>query len=164
MSILTGTVLREAIEPALKLLPANMDTPAARVMLLAIGLQESGLTARAQIVNGGARGPARGLWQFENGGGVRGVLEDKSTTELARKVCSALGVPATRFDVWGTLEHSDVLAAAFARLFLWTDRGPLPAVGDQQAGWDCYLRTWRPGKPHPDRWPGNYAAALAAVR
>ncbi|CAB3905984.1 hypothetical protein LMG3328_04544 [Achromobacter ruhlandii] len=34
-------VVERAIEPALVLLPARMDTPAVRVMLLAIGLQES---------------------------------------------------------------------------------------------------------------------------
>ncbi len=35
----------------------------------------------------------------------------------------------------------------FARLLLWTDAKPLPAIGDEQGAWDYYLRNWRPGKP-----------------
>src|SRR5699024_10369063 len=56
------------LDPALSLLPAVMDTHQARVMLLAIALQESDLAYREQI-----GGPAHGLWMFERGGGVKGV-------------------------------------------------------------------------------------------
>ncbi|OMG90710.1 hypothetical protein [Achromobacter xylosoxidans] len=48
------TIVTDAINPTLALLPAAMDTPAARVMLLAIGLQESRFVRRRQI-----GGPAR---------------------------------------------------------------------------------------------------------
>ncbi len=48
--------LASAVVPALSLLPGKMDTPEARVMLLAIGLQESHLTFRRQRPTGPARG------------------------------------------------------------------------------------------------------------
>lgn len=56
----------DILDPALKLLP-SMDSVRARMMLLAIGLQESRFEHRRQLGNG----PARGFWQFESGGGVR---------------------------------------------------------------------------------------------
>ena len=54
---------------AMHLLPYRMYTESARVQMLAIGLQESGLTERVQRGNG----PARGLWQFERGDKQRSV-------------------------------------------------------------------------------------------
>lgn len=65
--------------------------------------------------------------------------------------------------VHAALEHDDVLAAAFARLLLWTDPFRLPTKSDAAGGWDLYLRTWRPGKPHPARWPARYAAAVREI-
>lgn len=141
-----------AVGPGLKLLPVGMDTPQARIMLLAIGLQESGLTQRVQMGDG----PARGLWQFERGG-VRGVLEHPSTINLAAWACRARKVAPTAQAVWGALESDDVLAAAFARLLLWCD--PMRLPDNVQGGWGLYLRTWRPGKPHPDRWSQCWARA-----
>ena len=110
-------------------------------MLLAIGLQESRFVHRRQI-----GGPARGFWQFEQGGGVRGVLAHPASAALARQVCQVRGVPPTAPSVYSRLELDDVLAAAFARLLL--DRSGAPArTGDADAAWALYLRTWRPGKP-----------------
>lgn len=152
------TISETAISPALALLPERMDTPQARVMLLAIGLQESRFVHRRQI-----GGPARGFWQFEQGGGVRGVLAHTSTRDHAIAVCDEREVAATARDVYNMLEHDDVLAAAFARLLLWTDPARLPRIGDADAALALYLRTWRPGKPHPASWLGLYAQAVAAV-
>ena len=59
------------------------------------------------------------------------------------------------------LAKDDILAAGFARLLLWSDPQPLPAIGDQQAAWQLYLRTWRPGKPRATAWPLNYQQALS---
>lgn len=151
-------IIKTGIDPALALLPAKMDTPAARVMLLAIGLQESRFVHRRQIA-----GPARGFWQFEKGGGVRGVLTHASTGEYAQAVCKARGVPATADAVYEALDKDDVLAAAFARLLLWSDPKAMPALGDADASWALYLRTWRPGKPHPQTWPDLYRQAVAEV-
>jgi len=149
-------VPHKAIDDALDLLSPRMDSPEARVLLRAIGFQESGFKSRRQYGNG----PARGYWQFEAGGGVIGVLSHHSTATRARIVCSLRGVMPIVPDVHAALEFDDVLAAAFARLLLWTDRAPLPALGDQAGAWEYYLRTWRPGKPHADRWADNYARAI----
>lgn len=161
---LLARVTHDAIEPALNMLPA-MDSDAARVLLLAIGLQESGLCERCQIVNGGGKGPARGLWQFERGGGVLGVLQHPATRKYATRVCDARGVNPDSSAVWARLETDDILAAVFARLLLFSDPMPLPAATDVQGSWRLYaLRTWRPGKPHPDRWVKNHERALAFVK
>lgn len=155
-------VTRSAIDPALRLLPAQMDSAQARVALLAFGLQESGFKFRFQKVAGRpyVKGPAMGFWQMERGGGVLGVLTHKATAQFAKELCFASTVQADSTAVWAAIENDDVLAAGFARLLLWSDPLRLPAVGDERACWDLYLRTWRPGKPRPDDWPGNYHLAL----
>jgi hypothetical protein len=126
---------------------------------LAIGLQESRFTHRQQI-----GGPARGFWQFEKGGGVSGVLRHHSTSEYARAVCSDRGVLADESAVYARLDQDDVLAAAFARLLLWTDPKSMPALGEVDRAWDLYARTWRPGKPHRQTWDALYHRAMEAVR
>ena len=55
------------------------------------------------------------------------------------------------------------VAAGFARLLLWTDPRPLPAIGDVKAAWQYYLRNWRPGKPHEKTWAPLYAEAMEEV-
>lgn len=159
----TSSVLRvitdSAINPALALLPPGMDSVKARVMLLAIGLQESRFEHRRQI-----GGPARGFWQFERGGGVVGVLSHASSKAHALRICEARGVKPIAADVYEALDDDDVLAAAFARLLLWTDPKALPDVGAAAAAWALYLRTWRPGKPHPRTWNDLYAKAVSEVQ
>jgi len=145
--------IKDAIEPAAKLLP-SMDSPKARMMLLAIGLQESRFEYRRQI-----GGPARGFWQFESGGGVRGVLQHKASIYDAVKVCHQRGVGGSTKEVYERLEHDDILACCFARLLLLTDPKSLPMVGDVDGSWAYYLRNWRPGKPHPETWPDMYLQA-----
>ena len=146
---------KDAVNESYKLLPMKMDSHFARVNQAAIGQQESGYLVRRQYGNG----PARGYWQFEEGGGVKGVMEHKSTAELARSVCHARGVPFVRRAVWEALETDDVLAAAFCRLLMWTDSGKLPTT--EADGWAMYARTWRPGRPHPDKWPASWKFGLS---
>lgn len=146
---------KDAVNESYKLLPMKMDSHFARVNQAAIGKQESGYLVRRQYGNG----PARGYWQFEEGGGVKGVMEHKSTAELSRSVCHARGVPFVRRTVWEALETDDVLAAAFCRLLMWTDSGKLPTT--EAEGWAMYARTWRPGRPHPDKWPASWKFGLS---
>lgn len=148
----------QAIEPAYLMLPARMESDQATLILLAIGLQESMLEHRRQI-----GGPARGLWQFERGGGVAGVLRHPVSRSAALNVCDARRVAPVPEQVYQRLEFDDVLSAAFARLLLFTDPAPLPAVGECAKAWDYYLRTWRPGKPHRHTWDGLYAQAMDAM-
>ncbi|SDH49751.1 hypothetical protein [Pseudomonas panipatensis] len=152
-------VRRSVLEPALSLLPAKMSSPAAIAMILGIGLQESGFTYRRQMGNG----PARGFWQMERGGGVHGVLTHSASTKLACSICAQRGVEPTEQAVWGAIEQDDILAAAFARLLLWTDVQALPVLGDTAGGWSLYSRVWRPGKPRPTEWPANYLKAMGAA-
>lgn len=158
-----------AIDAAFRLLPAKMDSAKARVQMFAIGYQESEFEHRFQVLNDPTKkGPARGFWQFEEGGGVVGVMTHPASKDIARNLCMARGVFFTRHEVWQRLETDDVLAAAFARLLLFTDSRPLPSLPDAinphnpqlSDSWKYYERNWRPGKPHPLKWPANYAKAL----
>lgn len=151
-------VLKSAVGPALALLPLKMDTPAARVMLLAIGLQESGFRARQQANNG----PAHGFWQFELGG-VRGALGHPSVKDISAAFCAACHVAYAPIPVYADLVINDILAAGMARLLLYTDALALPAMTDVRGGWEYYYRNWRPGKPRPSDWDANHSAAYAAV-
>ena len=152
-------VIATAINPALALLPAKMDTPAARVMLLATGLQESRFEHRRQMGNG----PARSFWQMERGGGVVGVMTHAASKDLMQSLCVTRGVAFKALDIWNAIEFDDVLAAGAARLLYWTDSGKLPATTDTAAAWALYLRTWRPGRPHPQTWPAYHRTARSAL-
>jgi hypothetical protein len=152
---------KAAIEAAFQLLPAKMDSPQARVILAAIGYQESGYTTRIQYNNG----PARSYWQFENGrlAGINGVLSHHATSTLAKRVCDALGVAPERMAVWKAMETDDVIGAAFARLLMYTD--PMPLPDNQADAWDMYAnRLWRPGRPHPEKWPASWAFGLERAK
>lgn len=166
-------VTERGIDPALKLLPCKLDSPEARVMLLAIGLQESDFRDRRQLVTvrrDGKRvtvpeGPAKSFWQGEASGGmVHYVPLHEATKDLAAYVCQVRHVPLNDIAVWNAIENDDVLAAALARLLLYSDPYPLPALGRRGAAWDYYKRTWRPGKPKPEKWPLCYERALEFVQ
>lgn len=127
------------IRPALTLLPPAMDSPEASVMLLTIALHESLLIHRRQV-----NGPARGFWQFERNG-VRGVLTHWTAKPHAEQVCATLNYRPDLDVVYGAIEHNDILAAAVARLLLYTDPLRLPHVSDAVMALEYYVRVWRPG-------------------
>lgn len=171
----------QAVDTALRQLPNRMDSLAARAMLFAIGLQESEFRARRQIINRGGRlvaeGPAKSFWQGEKTGGMcAGILGHSATRDLARALCTQHGIPATAVALWDAIEHNDVLAAACARLLLFTDPAPLPRLEERQAeevAFGYYLRAWRPGawdRGNADqrralrtKWSASWAGALKAV-
>jgi hypothetical protein len=157
--ILLASIVHEAINPALALLPPRMDTAEARIQLLATGLQESRFMYRRQKY----QGPAMGFWQFERGGGVKGVLTHKASKALAIELCKVRDVEPLATPVWEALERDDVLAAGFARLLLFTDPQALPAIGNAAGAWEYYLRNWRPGKPHRQTWDEFYRQAKEQV-
>lgn len=144
-----------AIEAAFALLPAKMDTRQARIILAAIGYQESdGYAVRRQYGNG----PAAGYWQFERGG-IKGVMKHAASSRLAMSVCEARGVQFVTEKIWEAFQRDDVLAAAFARLLMYTDPLELPTT--KEAAWEMYAkRLWRPGKPHPEKWTESWAFGL----
>jgi hypothetical protein len=153
---------RKAIREALLLLPVEMSTPEAVVIMLAIGLQESRLIHRRQLVGNPPKpiGPAKGLWQFERLGGCKGVVAHPASRYWMSRVCNARGIVFNATAIWNAIESDDTLAAAAARLLMFTDRPKLPPIGDEKAAWNMYLRTWRPGKPHRATWPGLYTQAV----
>lgn len=149
---------KAAIDKAFQLLPVGMDTPIARVILAAIGYQESGYQVRIQYGNG----PARSYWQFERGG-IKGVMLHKASARLAMEICEKRGVDFNSELIWKAMETDDVIGAAFARLLMYTDPFPLP--DNQAEAWDMYAkRLWRPGKPHPDKWPASWAFGLERAK
>jgi hypothetical protein len=145
------------IKPALSLLPAHMDKPAARALLLAIALQESGAAHRRQI-----GGPAKSYFQFERAG-VVGVLNHRASAAHAGDVCHLLDIEATVDAVHAAIEFSDLLASAFARLLLWTLPEPLPKSDETDLGWSQYVGAWRPGRPRPEDWPDNFARGWTII-
>lgn len=152
--------MKDLIEFALiRHLPERMFSEKAVVMLLAIGEQESKFMHRRQI-----GGPARGFWQFEQGGGVAGVLRHHATRDIAANVCADLQYKPDGREVYEALADNDILAACFARLLLWTLPDALPGIGDEEGAWNQYIESWRPGKPHPKQWGKSYARALEGMR
>lgn len=166
-------VVKNILTPMFVYFPASYDTPAVRLLLLTIGLQESRFTNRRQLINKVVEGkkvlvpegPAIGFWQFELGnavskGGVWGVLNHFRVGAIAKKFCQDLGVKPDPETVWRALENNDVLAAGFARLLLLSDAQAVPQVGNIDGAWKCYAeRTWRPGKPHRETWHDFYIQA-----
>lgn len=153
-------VITDILNPALALVPMKMDSPKARLLMLTIGQQESLFQYRRQKGDG----PARGFWQFEQGGSVKGVMNHPATTAIAHDVCAGMGIPWERPVVWAALERNDILAAVFARLNLWWAPGALPDLGDYEGAWKLYADvTWRPGKPHRETWNRYYDNARAAL-
>lgn len=157
------TFFPRIVEPTLQYMAASpsINIPlsvSARVVTMTIAGQESRWTYRRQI-----GGPARSFWQFEKGGGVSGVLNHPSTVLKAKAICGVLDIESDMTTVFEAMAWNDTLACAMARLLLWTDPAPLPAVGDKEGAWQYYLRTWRPGMPHPESWSGLYDQSLAAV-
>ena len=155
------TFLTQTLRPGLTWLasvagPVPPTSEEAQVLLLAIAGQESGWQNIAQ--EGG--GPGRGPWQFEPET-CRELMFNPASEAAHTKVCMALGIVPSR--AYGAILSEPNLAVAFARLDLWCDPHPLPALGDQDGAWEYYLRCWRPGIPRPDDWGANYHAALAAI-
>jgi hypothetical protein len=153
-----GHIHQHTLPAAMYLLPDRMNSPAACAMLLAIGLQESRFQHRVQI-----GGPARGLWQFEKNGGVRGVLEHHASRPWALNACAALLYKPDPYDVYSAIANNDTLAACFARLLLWTHPRALPSRGDHEGAWRYYLAQWRPGKPHRRTWDAFYDQAWSVI-
>ncbi len=98
---------------------------------------------------------------------VHGVRTHSATRTLAAALYTAHNVPATDAAIWNAIEHCDVLAAGLARLLLYSDPHPLPALGDAEGAWALYLRTWRPGaytRGTPSARSGLHAKFIASYR
>lgn len=157
-------LLNLAIVPALAELArcGIPDTVDARRFLLAIALQESGLAHRRQVLTGGVEsGPAASFWQFEQGGGCKGVLDHYLVAPTMRQLCVDFNVATTPAGLWEAMRYNDIVAAIAARLLIYTLPSSLPTTAD--AGWAQYIAAWRPGKPHPQTWAGAWSLATITV-
>lgn len=151
------------IEPALVLLPPRLTSYDARVLLLAVALQETHLVFRTQKTGRPYdKGPGRGLW-FQERPSVERVMTDRNAKDAAIELCKDRGVPYDCALVHAKLEYDDTLAAGFARLLFFVDPKPLPKLSETVEGWETYLRCWRPAKQRLDDWVLNHAAAREAV-
>lgn len=162
--------LRDAIDPACDalggILNRDMGGDPARSLVLAICLQESALEHRRQVGEGGKilATLARGMPQFERGGGVKGVMTHAATKDALAEICRRLVIPFDQASIHEAMAWNDLLAASMARLLLFSDPAAIPPVTDTKARWAMYERNWRPGKPRPDHWPQAHERALQAVR
>jgi hypothetical protein len=156
-----------AYDAAFRLIPERFDSLKAKQELLTIAKQESNWADRWQVIDRNrpnVKGPARGLLQFELGGAVKGVMTHRACRAYARQAVAAAGVAWNAREIWVALETHDDLALALGRVLLLSDPRPLPGIGDVKGAWDCYVRNWRPGKPHPKDWPENYEAAAELIK
>lgn len=166
--------LRADIESGLNLLPENLRTIDARVLLYATSTQENPTRSPRQIIRKDGKlqpvGPAGGDYQFEKTGGIRGLVNFKSPRlqGMLADVCKARGVAVNVDALFDAIQTDPILAAALARLLYFTDSAPLPKAGDEQNAWNTYLRTWRPGAYEWDpvglraKWSESYRAGMAA--
>lgn len=166
------TPIKASIDEAFLFLPPKMDTLSARIQVYATGFQESKFEHRWQVIDlkrPEVRGPARGFWQMERGGGCAGLVRHQASRDLMRSLCEARGVQFNAGAIWNAIEQDDVLAAGAARLLYFTDPVALPPPVDEQGAWDLYVRTWRPGavKRQPEelraKWATNHARVRAMV-
>lgn len=139
----------------------------ADVELLAIAQQESGCCNRFQRLASGYPGTARSLWQIETNTcsavlvrwpALRQCLSRIWIKEGDHVFAALLSDPLHPWLAW-----SDMAAFWTARGILALDPAPLPAIGDIQGAWDCYIKNWRPGKPRLNDWRASYEIALDAI-
>lgn len=159
------TLIRTAIIPAFEDLASLKipDTFEARRQVLAIAFQETRLLHRRQVTaSGHENGPAMSFWQFEKTGGCAEVFHNSSTRERMRRICTAYEVDDNAAALWHAMQYQDIVAAAAARLLLFTLPAKLPTT--EEEGWKQYIAAWRPGKPHPQVWAKNWLAAETAVK
>lgn len=158
-------LLNIAIRPALRELEAVgiPRSPEAERFLVAIALQESRAKYRKQLNDKGhPTGPANSYLQFERGGGVRGVLNHKSTAPKIKSILDSYDIGHTDQEVWEAMRYHDILAFCMGRLLIYTLPSKLPTTA--QSGWDQYISAWRPGKPHRGTWDDFWKQADEATR
>lgn len=150
------------------LFPPHFNTPAARALLLAIGLQESDFEHRQQLIGNhrnwweSIRGPATSFWQFEKIG-IQEVFRHPATRQHALRLIAKLGYPEDVNVIHSAIKHNDLLAVGIARLAIYRTPYALPKQHEYEEAWRQYLQVWRPGKPKPDRWQMRYATAWEIV-
>lgn len=151
-------VLGQIIVPAFSNLPSEMDSPEARLLVLATGAQETQYLTRQQD-----DGPARGLFQMQIND-IRDLMNNQMSGNHVWTLCGVLGVTYGSNAMFDALLTDDLFAAAMCRLNYWCIPRPLPAIGDVVGCYAYYELAQRPGKPSYSRWKQTaYPQALAAI-
>lgn len=151
--------VHQVVIPAtLSVLPPRMRNKESHALMLAVGLQESRFEYRFQV-----GGPAHGFWQFEAGGGWKGVMNHAATRDTARALLKIMSYGEPDVSDYKGIAHNDILACALARLLLFTHPKRLPVSGEHQYAWGYYVSLWRPGKPHRETWDTFYNVAWNMV-
>jgi hypothetical protein len=146
------------VAPTLRWLDYPYNFVEARILLLAIGLTESGFETRLQI-----SGPARGFWQFELYGGCEEFYSSLKLRKF-RDAALELGFVARPGATYGLIGNgADHLACLMARAILWLEPKPLPSIGDVDEAYRQYRARWRPGKPSKARFVRSYETAIEVV-
>jgi hypothetical protein len=162
MGQLLQQIQTRVLDPMFNQLLPHFDSPEARVMLLAIGLQESRSSPRGAstvMVLRAASGSSSAVAV------VVGVLTSAASRDYARRRLLKLRNVAPSADsVWRRLEFDDLLAAAICPPDALGQPASMPALGRGGEAWDYYKATWRPGRPRVRTWNGYYAQALEQVR
>jgi hypothetical protein len=151
--------LAAPLRPAAAFLAAATGIPcdgAVLCQILATDLYETGLTTHTQEPIGYAHG--YGQTQRPT---VQLLLDHATCGPALRSVCDARGVEPTADAIFAALLTDDILGFCCTRLLYWADPHPVPAIGNVDAGWACYLRAQRPGKPDQVRWERVYPVAVA---
>ena len=135
---MTPNTLHSFLLPACKpLFPEHLMDSNAQAMMLTIGLQESDLKHRQQLIGRNRNwwqsinGPATGFWQFEKIG-IKGVIEHRTAGPMFKTVCDLLGYPTNVNVIHKAVINNDILAVALARCLLWMVPEKLPALVRQQ--------------------------------
>jgi hypothetical protein len=92
------------------------------------------------------------------------VLTNRKTQPIITHLCErTLQYAPTERVCHPALEHNDILAAIFARLLLYTVPAALPTRDEGTLAYGQYIAGWRPGRPHPEKWPSYYRQAWKLV-
>lgn len=120
-------------------------------ILVGIAIVESTLMWRRQMPTG----PARSFWQIETPTAVDTLKRCKPVRDLWKELLLPDEI------VPADVERSDLGACAIACGILRLTDGPLPPLTASHVAYkDYYRKAWRPGKPHDEKWPAAYAAAV----
>lgn len=153
------TAMHRVVIPGLRMLddmglvPFSNDAAA---LCYAICGQESGWEHRVQV-----NGPARSYAQFESIA-VRDVMQRATSKDRCRMLCHELNVDFDAQVIHTAMVQNDLLMLGMTRLNLWNQRGalPSPTLASQDAAWNYYVNTWKPGKPHPNRWGAHWQTGI----
>jgi hypothetical protein len=156
-----STVLTPALKKTTKFAPELTNDRSLQVLMMSISGQEANWTERLQDPSG----LAHGLFQMQLND-IEDIMANTASAdifELGMKAWGVKTVTAEHLFELLTTQEGDSLSVFLARLNLWCNPNPLPAADDQQAQFEYYLNTWRPGAPVPSRWPSVYGQSLAVV-